>query len=149
MLDEFFPRQPQGRAEQPIPAKAQEPVPVTVEESVPEVTAPIDLAELDNIDWSTSPTIDWDTIVEQTDQGFSGLSLEEAQEQGLLSETLASPSEAEEVIAAERPPIDEIDWDIATDIDWDTIVEETDKGLGGMSFEEAQGRGLISDIDPG
>jgi hypothetical protein len=108
------------------------------------------LASLDAIDWDESPALDWDTVAQETDQGFAGLSLDEAQGQGLLAQALAAPDEAAATPeTVDRPPVDEIDWNIDTEMDWDAVVQDTDKGLGGMSFEEAQKRGLVGGLGEG
>jgi hypothetical protein len=60
---------------------------------------------------------------------------------GELADSMADPN------VPDRPPVDDIDWDIETDADWDAIVSDTDKGLAGLSFEEAQEQGLISGIE--
>lgn len=44
----------------------------------------IDRPPVDDIDWDIATDLDWDKIVEETDKGLDGLSLTEAQEQGLI-----------------------------------------------------------------
>jgi CheY-like chemotaxis protein/predicted regulator of Ras-like GTPase activity (Roadblock/LC7/MglB family) len=153
MLDQLLPERPRrGRKdaeaapvqEQPPPRAKEEPAPPEEEPALTET----DLESLDEIDWGASPSMDWDAVVQGTDQGFEGMSMQEAQAQGLLPEELAPAGEAATPEAApDRPPVSEIDFDINVDLDWDNIVDETDKGLGGISFEEAQRQGLVDSID--
>jgi CheY-like chemotaxis protein/predicted regulator of Ras-like GTPase activity (Roadblock/LC7/MglB family) len=152
MLDRFFPgRQKRSRRKEPdTTAKtvaARETAPAQAE-SPPDT----DLSSLDGLDWDVPIDEDWDALVKEADQGSGGISFEEAQSQGLLSQDVAAELEPEAETAAQDepspdlPPVDEIDWEISTDVDWDTLAAETDQGLGGMSFDEAQRRGLVSDV---
>jgi CheY-like chemotaxis protein len=157
MLDQLLPERPQrGRRkagvtpakEAPPPQAEKEPEQERVEEEPEPALTQADLESLDAINWDDSPKMDWDAVIQGTDQGFAGLSLQEAQEQGLLPQDIAPATEAESPAATmDRPPVDDIDWDIDTDLDWDDIVDETDKGLGGLSFEEARKQGLIDDVE--
>ena len=169
MLDQFFPESTRRKRKtleadpaQETPAAA--PVQETQGDEVPPQEAiaadpqPADvparplseteLASLDAIDWDSSPGLDWDAVAQDTDQGFTGLSFDQAQGHGLLAPELATPAQSEGSAATiDRPPVDEIDWNIETEMDWDAVVQDTDKGLGGMSFEEAQKRGLLGGIE--
>jgi CheY-like chemotaxis protein/predicted regulator of Ras-like GTPase activity (Roadblock/LC7/MglB family) len=164
MLDQFFPDRTRQPKTTPPPAPV-EPVPVqetvieptSIQKPVPEPVAvspaaddePIEELE---IDWNVSTDTDWDSFVADTEQGFGGMSLEEAQNQGLLSQEIVPPLEPEPETAdadeqpLDMPPLDEIDWEVSLDTDWDTLVADTDKGLDGISFEEAQKRGLLNDL---
>jgi hypothetical protein len=42
--------------------------------------------QLDKIDWELGEPQDWDTLVADTDQGFRGMSFEEAKKRGLLDD---------------------------------------------------------------
>jgi len=42
---------------------------------------------------------------------------------------------------------DNIDWEASDGMSWDAIVEETDKGFDGITFEEARHQGLIDDLE--
>jgi len=42
---------------------------------------------------------------------------------------------------------DSLDWEAADGMSWDVIVEETDKGFDGITFEEARHQGLIDDLE--
>jgi hypothetical protein len=46
----------------------------------------------------------------------------------------------------DRPSVDEINWDISTDLDWDEMVIDVDQGFAGMGFEEAKKRGFIDEL---
>ncbi len=106
----------------------------------------IDLASLDEIDWDETPDMDWNAVVQETDQGMDGLSFEEAQQRGLLSEELADQPPTEPVPDGDRPDLNDLDWNISPEGDWESIVRETDQGMDGLSFEEAQKRGLVNDV---
>jgi len=168
MLDQFFPESPKRKRKTSDEAAQEAPLDTSVQEAhsdeapaqetpeaepepVEEPARPLsetDLASLDAIDWDNSPDLEWDSVAQGTDQGFTGLSFDEARGQGLLAPELVTPTEAESSAEEiDRPPVDDIDWNIDTEIDWDTVVEDTDKGLGGMSFEEAQKRGLVTGLD--
>ncbi len=40
--------------------------------------------------------------------------------------------------------IDDLDWDVDTELDWDALVAETDQGFGGLSLEAAQKQGVVA-----
>lgn len=162
MLNEYLPERP--RRSRPRPDETQpepdktaprpdgttEPSPSSASEPVPPVAPTIDLSGLDEVDFGASPEMDWNEVVQSTDQGFSGLSFEEAQKEGLVSEAI-SPSETEAQAdeapeAVDRPPVDTINWDVGTDMDWDRVVADTDQGLDGLSLDEARKKGLVGDI---
>jgi DNA-binding NarL/FixJ family response regulator len=69
---------------------------------------------------------------------------EQAQDQALYSSgtpsTVGTPD-------ADRPTVEDIDWEISTDLDWEEIVQGADQGFGGMSLEEARKRGLVDDLE--
>jgi CheY-like chemotaxis protein/predicted regulator of Ras-like GTPase activity (Roadblock/LC7/MglB family) len=112
-----------------------------------------DLPSIDDIDWSAAPSANWDEVVEEADPRFEGMTLEEAQSQGLL---------APELLAAFAPPaqpdqqepsdgdrsLEGIDWDSPIDASWDEIAATTDQGFQGMSFEEAKRQGIVGDVKP-
>jgi len=129
--------QPQKTAER---TKTQAPPPSA------ESAREIDLSSLDEINWDETPDMDWNTVVQDTDQGMDGLSFAEAQQQGLLSEELAEQPPVEPVPDIDRPALDDLDWNVSPESDWETIVQETDQGMDGLSFEEAQKRGLVNDV---
>jgi hypothetical protein len=52
---------------------------------MPPDTAPVPLP-VDDIDWDAPVDLNWDDIATQTDQGFTGLGLEEARKRGLIGE---------------------------------------------------------------
>lgn len=106
----------------------------------------MDLSSLDEIDWDETPDMDWNAVVQETDQGIDGLSFAEAQRQGLLSEELTDQPPADPIPDVDSPALDDLDWNISLEGDWETIVQETDQGLDGLSFEEAQKRGLVNDV---
>jgi CheY-like chemotaxis protein len=65
-------------------------------------------------------------------------------------------SAGEQAIAVEEPVLDEpidfsivesINWDAADDMSWDTVLSETDQGLCGLTFEEAQRQGLLDNLE--
>jgi len=67
---------------------------------------------------------------------------------------VATPAETD--VAPEGPELaepvdpsiaDSIDWGAPDGMSWDAILEETDKGFDGMTFEEARRRGLIDDLE--
>jgi hypothetical protein len=154
MLDQFFPdRQeaaPIGDQAAPVAvAPAEQP---KEEQTIPAAVG--DLPSLEEIDWDVPSDADWDALVADTDQGLAGITFEEAQRQGLVSADLgeqaqATPAIPEQPAASpppDLPPIDEIDWQVSTDMDWDAFIADTDKGLEGISFEEAKKRGLIDSL---
>jgi CheY-like chemotaxis protein len=70
----------------------------------------------------------------------------------------ADAGTAEQSIAAKEPALDEpidfsiverIDWDAANGLSWDTVLRETDQGLDGLTFEEAQRQGLLDNLESG
>lgn len=150
MLDRFFPDRAGGGDKKKTEASLtpEMPSPPSLEEQPVAVSPEPDAVPNAGIDinWDVTTDIEWEDIVEETQQGFDGLTLAEAQQQGILT----SGWEAEPVAPSEETVdttlIDDIDWDVPADMDWDTIVEETDKGLEGISFDEAQQRGLVGDI---
>jgi len=143
---------PASQPPQTPPVSQPQPQKTAARTKTPEPTPPaepareIDLASLDKIDWDETPDMDWNAVVQETDQGMDGLSFAEAQQQGLLSEELADQPSAEPVPDNDRPALDDLDWNVSPDSDWETIVQETDRGMDGLSFEEAQKRGLVSDV---
>jgi hypothetical protein len=142
LLQEFFPDKYESAASPaPIP-----PTDNIQEIAQPEAAASADLPSIDAINWDVDPDANWDTVAEQSTHDFQGLTLEEAQSQGLLPKELAEPATGTAAKEIERPPVDEIDWEIDTNLDWDAMVNDTDKGLGGLSFEDAQNQGLIDDL---
>jgi len=121
--------------QQPLPTKA-------------EVT-PDDLKIVEEIDWNGEVGLDWNDIISETNQGFQGMMLEEALRQGIdLTQIIstAQPDTGEE-ITEDLALLDKINWDVPVEVDWDSLVSETDKGLNGISLEEAQKRGLIDNLD--
>jgi CheY-like chemotaxis protein len=131
---------------QPQPPKTAERTKTQAPPPPAEPTREIDLSSLDEINWDETPDMDWNTVVQDTDQGMDGLSFAEAQQQGLLSEELAEQPPAESVPDIDRPALDDLDWNVSPESDWETIVQETDQGMDGLSFEEAQKRGLVNDV---
>jgi DNA-binding response OmpR family regulator len=91
---------------------------------------------LDEIDWGTSTNVDWDALVSETTPEFEGMTLKQAQQQGLVgpefSRMRSQDTEAaqEATPATERPSLEEIDWDVAPDIDWEAIVSQADQDNG-------------------
>jgi CheY-like chemotaxis protein/predicted regulator of Ras-like GTPase activity (Roadblock/LC7/MglB family) len=163
ILDQYFPNRNEGqpsrgrsrsaRANVPPPTVTEEiPAPPVVEpqqDSV-ELSAPAGLPSLEDIDWNVSTDLEWEDIATTAAQGFEGISLQEAQGQGLFPAT-PSPAPAPEVArstesSSSQPAVDEIDWDIDTDAEWDDIVTTTDQGFGGISFEQARQDGIIDDL---
>jgi hypothetical protein len=141
MLEGFFPDHPQhGRRKTGDSAK-EPPPPETKPQAEPLAADPEPADQPDDAD-----TAD-DAHVQETDETADELSFEELLEQSWSSQSVEDLPEAASQEEISRPPVDDIDWDVATDLDWDTIVEETDKGLDGLSFEEAQEQGLIDQVD--
>lgn len=66
-----------------------------------------------------------------------------------IAETDIVPEEPELVEPVDSPIADSIDWEAADGMSWDAILEETDKGLDGIAFEEARRQGLIDDLEGG
>jgi CheY-like chemotaxis protein len=48
----------------------------------------------------------------------------------------------------ERLEIDEIDWELGESQDWEALGVETNQSFLGMSYQEAQERGILDDLDP-
>ena len=160
MLDQYVPATggrrssrrtpPSRRAPQAAPPSASQPAEETVVKTDPEVSTPEPEIAVDDINWEVSADTDWDTLVSETAQGFGGLSLEQAQQHGLLAPDIVSSSPEGKQDAApppdQGPPVEEIDWSVSSDMDWDEIVAETDQGFGGFSLDEAQQKGIIDDL---
>ncbi|MBN1136526.1 MAG: response regulator [Anaerolineae bacterium] len=107
---------------------------------------------VEDIDWNVGADADWDTMVSETAQGFGGLSLKQARQQGLVGSDIVSPSFAETEAAGppppdQGPPLDEIDWNASIDMDWEELVSTTDQGFGGISLNEAQQKGIIDGLE--
>ena len=161
ILDQYFPQRRRARAmssEAPVvelaaasePAPAQDQVPVEPSEPSTQVedSPTAEPALLREIDWNMSSPLTWDQIVATTDQGFSGLTLEQAQQQGLVGANLV---QGEQSTPNTEPspkalPVDKIDWDAPVNLDWDEIATHTDQGFAGLSLEEARKQGLIGEI---
>jgi len=160
MLDRYFPerrstRAPARRASPPFAAAPEVPPSQNQDEPAPlgptsqVQDAPIgDLPLPKEIDWTVSSDMTWDQIVASTDQGFSGLTLEQAQQQGLVGTELLQGQQppSDSGPAPVSLPVDDIDWDAPVDLDWDDIATHTDQGFTGLSLEEARKRGLIGDL---
>jgi CheY-like chemotaxis protein len=161
MLDRYFPDGKRSRAStrrvsapqlttaaQEAPVRQQD-APASTGPSTPAEDAPIpELPLPKEIDWTVSSDVTWDQIIAGTDQGFSGLTLEQAQQQGLVGAELL---EGQQSPPASAPvpaplPVDDIDWDAPVALDWDDIATHTDQGFAGLSLEEARKRGLIGDL---
>jgi CheY-like chemotaxis protein/predicted regulator of Ras-like GTPase activity (Roadblock/LC7/MglB family) len=78
------------------------------------------------------------------------------QEVDSIEADAAEDNTAEQKVAPEEPALDEpidfsivesIDWDAADGMSWDTVLKETDQGLGGLTFEEAQRQGLLDNLE--
>jgi CheY-like chemotaxis protein/predicted regulator of Ras-like GTPase activity (Roadblock/LC7/MglB family) len=79
-----------------------------------------------------------------------------SQEAHALEADAIEETTAELGIPVEEPVVDEpvdfsivesIDWDVADGMSWDTVLDETDQGLSGLSFEEAQRQGLLDNLE--
>ena len=94
--------------------------------------------DLDEIDWDVSEDADWESLVTETDQPFEGLSLQEAQQEGLIGNETIEPAEGNAAASVEAPSLDEIDWDVSLeDADWDSIVAETDQNIDSVGLDQA------------
>ncbi len=140
ILDQFFPDRPrrrrgERRAEQTAPQAEPEPEP---DEAI---------ASLDEIDWNVPVDMDWDSLIAEADQGFEGMSFEEARRQGLVTPDLIE-TPADEVPEGPLPAAADVDldWDVPLDMDWEELVADADQGFGGLSYEEARRRGLINGL---
>jgi predicted regulator of Ras-like GTPase activity (Roadblock/LC7/MglB family) len=49
----------------------------------------------------------------------------------------------------DRPSIEDINWEISTDLDWEEVVQGADQGFGGMSLDEARKQGIVDDLETG
>jgi CheY-like chemotaxis protein len=164
MLDRFFPnrrtlRIGRQRAERreaaettaPLPEEVQ-PDPAPGNNSEPQAVPAAASPSREGIDWDAPPDTGRDGDVPEVDPGTGGISFEEAQERGLFNpeaiETAGpeTPGTPEPELVADPLPLDDIDWDVDTDTDWEEFIADADPGLGGISFEEAQKRGLIDDL---
>jgi DNA-binding response OmpR family regulator len=161
MLDHYFPegkrtRTPTRRASSSQPTIVAEATPVQLQEA-PTLAGPptpvqdatvAELPLLKEIDWNAPSDLTWDQIVADTDQGFSGLTLEQAQQQGLVGTEIL---QGQQLTPGHEPvpaplPVDDIDWDAPVDLNWDDIASQTDQGFAGLSLEEAKKRGLIGEL---
>jgi hypothetical protein len=129
-----------------------EPANETAVEKEPKVSISEPDIAVDDINWNAGEDTEWDTVVSETSQSFSGISFAQAQQQGLLtSDVVPSSSEEEKNAGAptpdQGPPVEEINWDVPADIDWDELVAETDQGFDGFSLDEAQQKGIIDDLN--
>lgn len=108
-----------------------------------------DLEAIQGIDWSLDADMDWGELVSETDQGFRGMTLEEAQQQGVdlgqvvPVEQAGAPAVLNE---QEEAALEEIDWNLDVKTDWDALVSETDQGIEGIGIEEAKKQGLLGDL---
>jgi hypothetical protein len=99
---------------------------------------------LDEINWDVPTNKDWDAVPTDTSKEFTGISLQEAQDRGLYT---PQPTDAH-IESADVPPVEDIDWNVPTDMDWDALIANTDQGFAGLDFEEAKRQGLVEDLDP-
>ena len=166
MLDQFFPdrHKPTKPQSEPTAPPRKEPEPTSPSSAAPVMAMPEQpqarepatlLPSLDEINWDVSPEMSWDELVAETDQGFSGISLHQAQQQGLVSvETIDSHDQESQTEAAapstdqiDRPSVDDIDWEISPDMDWEQVVANTDQGFTGIDFQEAKRQGLVDNLE--
>jgi len=163
MIERYLPRRkdtPRARPapETPSAPARQEPQPESSHASTAPVMdldlAPVapdeDLPPVDDIDWDVPVTTDWDDLVANTDQGFAGISYEQAVEQGLLAgESLPAPAPQAAGPASNdnASSIDDIDWNAEAEVDWDESVADVDPNFDGITLGEARKRGLIGDLD--
>jgi CheY-like chemotaxis protein len=164
MLDRFFPNrrtlrigrqraERRAAAEQasPLPEEVQ-PEPAPKNNSEPQAAPAAASSSRGSIDQDASPDAGRNGDVTGADPGTGVISLEEAQERGLFNleaiETTRpeEPDTPEPELEVDPLPLDDIDWDVDTDTDWEEFIADADPGLGGISFEEAQKRGLIDDL---
>jgi CheY-like chemotaxis protein len=143
MLDGFFPDHPQHSRHRSDGSAAEETAPPETG-TQQEMPIAVDAGPADRADAANHEP---DAPTQETDETFDELSFEAVLEAGWSSQSTDPLPEAEGQEEIARPPVDDIDWNIATDLDWDKIVEETDKGLDGLSLEEAQEQGLIDEVD--
>ena len=89
---------------------------------------------------------------QQADEPRSSQQAEQAQQEGLLTQdvtqalNLGPEAVSQELSPVDRAPVDEIDWDVPTDMDWDALVSNTDQGFGGLGLEQAKQQGLVDDF---
>lgn len=164
MLDRFFPnrrtlRIGRQRAERreavettaALPEEVQ-PDPAPGNNSEPQAVPATVSPSREGIDWNAPPDTGRNGDVPEVDPGTGGINFEEAQERGLFNpeaiETAGpeAPGTPEPDLVVDPLPLDDIDWDVDTDTDWEEFIADADPGLGGISFEEAQKRGLIDDL---
>ncbi|MBN1584510.1 MAG: response regulator [Anaerolineae bacterium] len=176
MVDQYFAgsnrrrrrRRGQEMVEQAEPELPVEPGPQNVSPESPPARIPVvealppdplaqvevqeaDLEAIQDIDWNLDADMDWNDLVSETDQGFKGITLEEAQQQGVDLGQIVSTEGADSTPVAideeeEEATLDEIDWNLGANMDWNTLVSATDKGFEGISIDEAKKQGLIDDL---
>jgi CheY-like chemotaxis protein len=130
MLGQFFPdlRTQQSRREESTPVES-------AVQSNTATTLPEHEAE------SNSPT-------EQDDPTTVQMGQSTPPEPNEASEAVAPGvgATAEAAAPVDPRPLDDIDWQVPIELDWDEIADNTDQGFPGIDFDEARKRGLISDV---
>ena len=155
MLDQFFPDRHETEAVLVTAQTIAVPIPPEAEDSSDTAAPTADLSALDEIDWDVPVNTDWETLSADADQSLEGITYEEAQQQGLIAPDLiegheqTEPGDSKETVTppVDLPPVDEIDWQVPADMDWETFIADTDQGLEGIDFEEARKRGLVDGLD--
>jgi DNA-binding NarL/FixJ family response regulator len=162
-IEQFFTGKPAGRTRSRRTARASDanaggnapaagsaadrPAPPRIEAdpSLSPVGAEPARPSLDQLDWEVPTDKNWEPAITETSDAFEGIGLREAQDRGLYTPQAPGTDTAEN---AERPSVEDIDWGVSVDLDWDNLVANTDQGFAGMDFEEAKRRGLIGDVEP-
>ena len=85
-----------------------------------------------------------DPAVADTGRKVEEIDLQEAQQRGWYTPKQPQGTNAD---FADMPSAEDIDWEVSIDLDWDTLVANTDQGFAGMDFDEAKKQGLVDDIE--
>jgi DNA-binding response OmpR family regulator len=131
MLDRFFPSTQQASADVASPTRAAQPREPDAS-PVPSIEARATETRGAAVPEATAPS-------EGETRAAPGLD-------AIVPELPAIP-EDHEPQAVDPSVADNIDWDAADGMSWDTILEETDKGWEGISLEEARRLGLVDGLE--
>jgi response regulator of citrate/malate metabolism len=164
-IEQYFARAPRGRTRDRRNAHAKDrraarPSPETAwsaerQTATPRTTADPDRTRAGSETTPPSPdpaalnvpsSVDWDQASNNDGGLWEEVAREQAQDEGLYNPR--SPS-AVDAGRADRPSIEDINWEISTDLDWEEIVQGADQGFGGLSLDEARNQGLVDDLEAG
>jgi hypothetical protein len=95
-------------------------------------------------DRDVSPRVEPGQPVVDDNDHRERIGLQDTLDRGLYTQP---PANTDAGVNVDRPSVDEIDWEISADLNWDEIVTGADQGFTGMSFDEARKNGLVDDLE--